>query len=393
MGRNGTKRKDDANCYNAHLEQFVNNDPDDENIAKYYDWAKTLSFDADVTMVIGARGVGKTYGLRKQFIKDFLKHGWRFVEICRYKNEISSVASGYFNRIDMNNEYPGYIFKTTPQKAYIAKVEKSEISLDEKSKKKKTEWYCIGYFISLSDAQSLKKRTFSNVRRICFDEAILDKRDRFHKYLQSEYMLVANVIDTVSRERPDDNSLAPRLYLLGNALDLFNPYFEKYGITDKPERGYSWHKNKTMLLDYVESREYSESKLKGTVSGRMIDGTVEGEIQANNEFMTLGIDFIMKKTQKATFVYGISYKNNKYGIWTDMREGWFFVTDKFPRKTDRPIFTLTASDARLNYIMAKRMDKPIAMLSEAFYMGIMRFDSVAIMNGFIELMTLFGVKR
>ena len=32
----------------------------------YYDWHKTLSYNADVTMVIGARGIGKTYGLRKQ---------------------------------------------------------------------------------------------------------------------------------------------------------------------------------------------------------------------------------------------------------------------------------------------------------------------------------------
>ena len=31
-------------------------------MAEYYDWHKTLSYDADVTMVIGARGVGKTFG-------------------------------------------------------------------------------------------------------------------------------------------------------------------------------------------------------------------------------------------------------------------------------------------------------------------------------------------
>ena len=41
-------------------------------MADFYDWHKTLSYDADVTMVIGPRGVGKTFGLRKQCIKDFL---------------------------------------------------------------------------------------------------------------------------------------------------------------------------------------------------------------------------------------------------------------------------------------------------------------------------------
>ena len=61
---------------------------------KYYDWEKTLSYDADVTMVIGARGVGKTFGLRRQFIRDYLRHEWRFVEVTRYKNELSGVSDG-----------------------------------------------------------------------------------------------------------------------------------------------------------------------------------------------------------------------------------------------------------------------------------------------------------
>ena len=68
-------------------------------MAEFYDWAKTLSYDADVTMVIGARGIGKTFGLRRQCIRDFLKDGSRFVEITRYNNELSGVSDGYFNRL------------------------------------------------------------------------------------------------------------------------------------------------------------------------------------------------------------------------------------------------------------------------------------------------------
>ena len=44
-----------------------------EKMKKYYDWEKTLSYDADVTMVIGASGVGKTFGRRKQFIREWVK--------------------------------------------------------------------------------------------------------------------------------------------------------------------------------------------------------------------------------------------------------------------------------------------------------------------------------
>lgn len=401
MDGNRTRTKDIDECYNAHIEELVNSDEKDPNdMSKYYDWNKTLSFDADVTMVVGARGVGKTYGLRKQVPRDYIKRGWRFVEVCRFKSEVSAVASGYFSRIEANQEFPGYMFKTTPQRAYMAKVPEDDdydvdFSSDGKTKitKKKIHWECIGYFIALSDAQALKKRTFHNVRRIIFDEAILDRRDKYHRYLPNEFMLIANIVDTVSRERADDLSLAPRVYLLGNALDLFNPYFEHYGITEKPERGYSWHKNKTMLLDYVESSEYSAEKLVGTVAGRMIAGTVEGAIEANNEFLQLGLDFIKAKSAKAEYQFAIYYSHNTFAIWCDKSEGLYYVCRKIPKSTQRPTFTLTASDARLNYIMAKRADKPMQMLADAFYIGILRFDNAATMNGFLEIMQLFGVKR
>ena len=55
-------------------------------MSKYYDWNKTLAYDADVTMVVGARGIGKTYGVRLQCIMDYIKNGFRFVELVRYKN-------------------------------------------------------------------------------------------------------------------------------------------------------------------------------------------------------------------------------------------------------------------------------------------------------------------
>ena len=43
---------------------------------EFYNWQKTLSYNADVTMVIGARGIGKTYGLRLQFIRDIDSVKW-----------------------------------------------------------------------------------------------------------------------------------------------------------------------------------------------------------------------------------------------------------------------------------------------------------------------------
>ena len=123
---------------------------------KYYDWCKTLSYAADVTIVIGARGVGKTYGLRKQCINDNIKSGCTFAEICRYKSELGPIMDGYFSRLEL--EFPSYVFKTEKGKGYIA-----ERPDDEKTK---PAWRILCYFLALTDAQNAKKRTYNKVKRI-----------------------------------------------------------------------------------------------------------------------------------------------------------------------------------------------------------------------------------
>lgn len=352
--------------------------------SEYYDWNKTLSYDADVTMVVGARGIGKTYGLRLQFIRDYIKDGSRFVELTRYKNELSNFTSTYFNRINDNEEFPDYIFKTDNKHAYISKkVEEGE----------KPKWELIGYFGALTEAQAMKKRTYSKVKRLLLDEAVIDKRlDRFHNYLPNEFGILANILDSVSRERSETNRKdAVRVYLLGNACDLLNCYFAAYGVNKKPMYGYSWHKNKTMLLHYVKDDDYAERKSKDTVAGRMLAGTADELIASGNEFVFSNNEFVHKKPKHAKFYFGVVYNNMRFGIWADFKEGYYYVTDKIPNNA-HPIYAITANDNRLNYIIAKRAEGALRNFVDMYYIGIIRYDSVYIKEKFLEVLSLFGVR-
>ena len=212
-------------------------------MSDYYDWGTTLSYDADVTQVVTLRGKGKTYGLRKQFVKDFLKDESRFVEVCRFKDEISDVMDGYFDKLIEKEEFPNHVFKTERKAAFIAKKPKDG---------EKPQWKQIGYFVALSQMQRSKKKTFRNVYRIVLDESILDYHDRYHDYLPNEFSLLANIVDSCARQRAGEKRKhEPRVYLLANACDLMNPYFIRYGIKEEPNFGYSWHAGKTFLLHYV----------------------------------------------------------------------------------------------------------------------------------------------
>ena len=356
--------------------------------SKYYDWQKTLSYDADITMVIGPRGCGKTFGLRKQCIEDFIKRGSRFVEVTRYKSELSGVSDGYFNRLQ--DFFDGYIFKTSAHYGYIA---------EEPAKKEdgeyefKPTWKLICYFCALTDGQKLKKRTFDKVRRIIFDESILESDDRFHHYLPNEFEKLANLVDTVSRERADTQSTPPRLYLLGNACDLSNPYFAAYRVETDLQYGYRWYARKTFLLHYVEPGEYSIQKAEGTVAGRMLAGTRAGNTAIYNEFSVANSDFVRAKPRRAQFHFGILVNGKKFGIWADSFEGLYFVNTKIPENTNQPIYSLTAEDHGVNYIAAQNANKTLTYFRDMYYMNAIRYSTPIVKQQFLEMvLAKFGIK-
>lgn len=356
----------------------------------YYDWHKTLSYDADVTMVIGPRGIGKTFGLRRQCIKDFLKGGSRFVEVARFKNELSGVADGYFNRLQDMPEFEKYIFKTDGRYGWIAE---EPVQKESDETKPKPDWKLLVYFVCLSNAQMLKKRTFDKVRRIIFDESILESTDRYHRYLPNEFGVLANLVDTVSRERADNDSLRPRLYLLGNACDLSNPYFAAYGVGTDLNYGFRWYARKTFLLHYMQSGEYGREKLEGTVAGRMMQGTQAAKIAIDNEFVGMDSEFVAKKTSRAKFTFGIKCNGFIYGIWVDLQGGLYYVTNSVPNNTTKPIYALTVEDNRINYIAAKGANKALSYFAEMYYLNLIRYESVTLQRRFVDdVLVKFGIR-
>ena len=349
-------------------------------MSDYYNWQKTITYDADVTMVVGARGLGKTYGLRKQFVRDYINHKWRFVEVTRTKTELQAVMHDYFAKVGL--EFPQFVFKYEKARVYIA---------DKPADDEKPNWDVIGYFIAMTQEQQTKKMSsaFVDVRRIVFDEAILDRHDRYHKYLSREWAKLAGIVDSVSRERA--GSLKPRVYLLGNALDLTNPYFEAFGIDDyNLQFGYSWHRNKTCLLHYVEDKAYAIEKTNDTVSGRMLaDDNLESAL---NEFVTLRGDFVVSiKPKGAKYMFGIVCDSKEYGVYECMNDGYYWI-DPALAKGDHVTFAITTGDAKINRLQARKVEKPLMMLGDLHYSNLLRYQSSATQSNFVDVLTRFGVR-
>lgn len=364
--------------------------------AGYIDWPLILSKDAPYNLIIDARTRGKTFGLRYQCaLRDYPKRHKRFVELARTKEQLKgsdALQAGYYDKLQraMPDDplLARYILDTHGRIARIAERPK---------KGKKPAWDTLGYFLALSDAGSIKNRSnsFADVRRFIFDEALLDRRiDKVHNYLPNEIEAVASIMTSVSRENmntPDADR--PRLYLLGNAVDLTCPWLAHFGIRDVPPYGFSWHFGGKCLLWYGPPDERWATAQDASVSGGLLAGSATASINNRNEFVTLDASYFGEVPKGATFAFGVAYQGDVFGVWLDLREGYYYVVPQLPKSTgNKPIYALTASDAKPNYVMAKRAQKSLKGFVDLYYMGIVRYSDHDTRARFLQALALFGVR-
>lgn len=351
--------------------------------SKYYDWARTFSYNADVTMVITRRDRGKTYGIRMAALDDCFRYGYRFVEIVRNKNELPEVMHGYFEKLALSEKYSSYEFKAEGRRGYFRPAS------EDPERESDAPWTTACYFVALAEAQQAKKRTYVNVRKIIFDEALIEPSSH-HRYLPREWQVLANVVDTVTRETGDGEEVRPHLYMLSNACDLINPYFAAWGINSVPKFGYSWHLGKRVLLHYEDPSDAPTNRGETTLAGRMIAGTDEGRTALENSFIVAVDDDIAQKPAAAKFWAGLVYMGKQFGIWIDWVDGYYYVTRKIPSDASI-VYSLTRRDNSANRLIARRATPAMRAIAQAHEERIIRYDSIGTREQLLDALRMFGI--
>lgn len=351
---------------------------------KYYDWHKTFSYqtgtNGEICLVMGAKDIGKTFGLRKACVERFIKYGETFCEICRTNEELKAVAPGYFDKLQAAGYFTDYVFKVQSGCGYIAKR-----PIDDE----KPEYTLICYFVALTNFQREKKRTYVCPRRFIFDEAIIDTLDKHHRYLRDEFLILANLLDSISRQQPDSD-YKYNVYLLGNAVDLTCPYFRFNGIDKIPEYGYHFYKNKTVLFHYVEPWDADERKAR-TLVGRMLDGIDEASTMFDNEFRDTTGGEIESKSPGAVYAFALVWGKVTFAIWIDRKQALWYVSRKLPK--DAPnVYTLAKKDSSINYRMIAKTDGLLRILPEIYRFGGLRYETPALREAFFEVLSFIGIK-
>lgn len=316
----------------------------------YYNPNKLLSYNRILNFIIGARGIGKTYGYKKFCINRFLKHGEQFIYLKRYKTDVKGVEQ-FFDTV--SQDFPGSTFKVKGRELYI----------DDK---------LAGWVMPLSSWQSVKSREFPNVCTILYDEFLLEKSSK-QSYMQDEPKALLNFMDTVIRNR--DNA---RCICMSNAVSVVNPFFLYFNLIPNIDKRYNAYES--IVVEIPDSVDFTEERKK-TKFGKLIDGTDYGDFSLGNEFVNDSQVFIEKRSKESKYQFSVVYNGMTIGVWVDTEKGLLYLSNDYDPDSKK-IFALSTDDLDENVLLMNswKNNYYLGKMVNAFLNGYLRFDNQVLRN-------------
>ena len=322
----------------------------DKNV--YYNYDRIIAYNALLNILIGSRGVGKTYGATKLVVKDFIKKKRQFVYLRRYKTELSKSMRKFFTEIIKNEEFPNHTLE----------VHGNTFIIDDE---------VAGYGITLSTAQQFKSTNFSDVYYIIFDEFLIEAGQGY--YLKDEVLSFLGILETIGRTRDI------KVFMLANAVTEVNPYFMFFDLALPYNNDIKLFKDGMILLQYLQNEAYIEAK-KQTKFGKLVANTEYEDYAILNKFTDDNKVFIEKKTGTSKFSFSFIYKDIRLGVWIDYHNGKMYVSDDYLENGF--VFATTTNDHSPNtllYSIAKKYNCWNSFI-ENYKLGNVYFESVKIKN-------------
>lgn len=317
----------------------------------WYNYNRVLSFHAMLNFIIGERGVGKSYGIKKHVIKRFKKKHKQFIYLRRYDTELKKSLK--------DNEF----FKDI-----CSDPELINESFDIKGDKFIMNDSVCGYAIPLSKASIYKSVPFPDVDIIIFDEFLIDN-NTYH-YLPDEPEKLLDFIETVGRLRNI------QVFCLGNNISLINPYFDYFNISLPYNTDIKTFKEGLILINYIKNEAYREVK-KDSNFGKLINGTRYGNYAIDNQALKDNNNFIKKKSPKSKFFFNLILNSHTYGVWMDYDSNDMFISKHY--NTNHPVtITFNLKDHSENTIMLKSRSVFFQNLVNHFFNSCLFFETLQI---------------
>lgn len=325
----------------------------------WWNLSEILCYQRNFNFISSIRKIGKTYTLLEWFIKRALTKGHQFMYLCRtIEEKKKGVLKGAFEKV-IAEQYPLYQFSFSPEAMYLHVNDNKVL---------------IGHCVALAESNKIKRFTYPYVKYMILDEYALPKKDE-NKYINgwSEPFNLLMIYQTVDAGRDE-----VIFFGLANNFTFYNPY-HMYPAFNIPviKNGEIWVSENVLFQRAVISPKLKEIRSKSRFE-RMIEGTDYGDHASNGDFIDDTEDFIAKRSGKCRYVFTIIYKNNSFGVWSEMNRGYIYLSEDID-KSCQLIYALTQEDHKENTLLTKSKNVAcLKWLSRNFKLGNVRFTSAEV---------------
>jgi hypothetical protein len=332
--------------------------------SSYYDFGPVLSRNGVYNFILGARGLGKTYGAKRKAIRDYIAKGDQFIYLRRYNTELKSVKTTFI--ADISHEFPQLTFRLQGEELQARRTGSTK------------DWDTMCYFVALSKTQQKKSVSYPRVKTIIFDEFIID-RGVIH-YMANEVRAFNDFYSTVDRYKDKT-----RVMFLANSVSIMNPYFIEWGIAPKRDDEWIVTFNGFMVAHFPQADAFV-GEVYATKFGQFIQNSEYADYAVGSQFSDNTDTLVAPKSADARYQCTIETKNGTFSLWIDQRAQnapIFYVSSKRPRQEF--LWTLLPENMDENKILIEYNDKTLQYLRAGYSRAKVFFDRPQTRNAFIGI--------
>jgi hypothetical protein len=332
--------------------------------SSYYDFGPVLSRNGVYNFILGARGLGKTYGAKRKAIRDYINKGDQFIYLRRYNTELKSVKTTFI--ADISHEFPQLVFRLQGEE------------LQARPTGSEKPWDTMCYFVALSKTQQKKSVSYPRVKTIIFDEFIID-RGVIH-YMANEVKAFNDFYSTVDRYKDKT-----RVLFLANSVSIMNPYFIEWDIAPKRDDEWITKFNGFMVAHFPQADAFV-GEVYATKFGQFIQNSEYADYAVGSQFSDNTDVLVKPKSSDARYTATIETKNGTFSLWIDQRAAnapIFYVSSKRPRSEF--LWTLLPENMSENKILIEYNDKTLQYLRAGYSRAKVFFDRPQTRNAFIGI--------
>lgn len=280
--------------------------PDAPTVFEWYDSRAIKSRNALISIVGGPPSIGKTYCFKRDTVETAIRTGRQVMWVRRNLVELTFAKSGFFDSIAA--DHPGFDFRVEGSAGQV--------------RTDGGEWRTIVRFAALSTSYQMKGTEYTLVDTIVYDECFAAPGLR---YLVDEPERLRRLWITVNRSRVDRHGRArTRVYMLGNPIELDNPYFLEWGFSALRE----WQKGEgtggDVVLHLVDASKY-QRRVGTTVYGKAL-GTAQIDYAGGTYFQSDGGYVVDERPGDSRPFATLVTMRGTFGLWESADYQRMYVT-------------------------------------------------------------------